>query len=220
MERPKVPERFRTYMPPAGWANIFALAPKTENLYGTEDLPGFGDWAGQTLLLLRDACPAEVIRADLARGVELPWRAATTGGGSRTNDWLEKHAKQFPGGILYGSACAHLLVDDGTSSYSTNLRGFPRVEDHLKDTLVWVLTVMPNAKRVICLGTTSWYLTTAVLKLSEQGHFRQHRDAHTSVVGSLEGREIAIHAAYHPAARIADSLKLACWDAILTQIQE
>lgn len=217
MNRPTVPERFRSYKPPVGWANVFELAPETENLYGTDDLPGFGDWAGQTLILARDGCPASVIRACRDHGDRLPWRASKEGGGSRTNAWLMEHAQQLTGGILYGSACAHLLVDDGTSSYSTTLRGFSKAEGHLKEVLVWVLTEMPNVKRVVCLGSTAWYVTAAVLKPDEQRHFRQHRDAHTAVSGVLSGKEIAMHAVYHPAARVSENLKMACWGAMVAQ---
>ena len=38
MPRSELPDWIRTYPPPAGWTNVFALVPSNQHLYGTETL--------------------------------------------------------------------------------------------------------------------------------------------------------------------------------------
>jgi hypothetical protein len=219
MRRDDIPEAFRSFQT-GGWKNVFLLSKAVDNLYGTEDI--FGDWSGETLLLARDGCPASAILACSDRDVVNPWRSATEGGGSKTNQWLIAHAHDIPKGKLYGSACAHLLVDDAGSpgSYSTKFRNFGDVEGHLVEVLRWVIGEMPNLRRIVCLGSTAWHIANLALGNDEVARaFRKYRDNSTISTGKVGNRTIQAFAVWHPAARINKERKEGTWNAMIRQIR-
>jgi hypothetical protein len=217
MPKPSIPEWISGYTPPSGWTNVFQLVSSNKNLYGTETL--FGDWNGRTLLLAKDGAPTDVIRALRDKGEPQPWRHAQKAlgdtGGWRTNETLERLAASVPGGKLYGSATANLLCDD--PRWSRSLPGFfsGPMHEYLKRVLGWVLDSMPNVEQVACLGKEAWFLTCSVLGDPDAAKaFPSYRDAQKRVVGKRNGRIIAAHALYHPAARIDSDSKKAGWGAL------
>jgi hypothetical protein len=214
MPQPKVPDWIRKHVPPTGWTNVFSLVPSNERLYGTETL--FGDWDGKTLLLAKDGAPTEVIRALRDKGDPQPWRHAQRergdAGGYKTNESLAAAAARLPGGKLYGSATANLLCDD--PGWSRSLPGFYSgpLHDYLKRVLTWVIETMPNLERIACLGRESWFLTSVTLgrpELSQE--FASYRTSCQPMVGLCGRKKISAFALFHPAARVSDSAKLACW---------
>lgn len=214
MARPRVPDWIRTYTPPPGWTNIFALVPSNDHLYATETL--FGDWDGRTLLLAKDAAPTHVIRALRDKGEPRPWRHAQRelgdSGGWRTNESLAAAAATLPGGKLYGSATANLLYDD--PGWSRKLPGFYTgpLHDYLKRVLTWVLASMPSVERIACLGEEAWFLTNMTLGRPEVSRqFAQHRDSCRSSTGVCAGKHLTAFALYHPAARVSDQSKRSGW---------
>lgn len=217
MPRPQVPDFIRTYEPPDGWTNVFALVPSNPNLYGTETL--FGDWDGGTLLLAKDGAPTPVIRALRDKGDPQPWRHAQRErgdtGGYRTNESLVAAASSLTGGLLYGSATANLLCDD--PKWSRSLPGFYTgpLHDYLARVLKWVLNSMPNVERVICLGEEAWFLTSTVLGHPDvASEFARYRNGCIPLVGSLAEKPVTAFAMYHPAARVSNVAKEMCWDAM------
>jgi hypothetical protein len=219
MANPTVPDWIRTYTPPHGWTNVFALVPSNRHLYGTETL--FGDWDGETLLLAKDGAPSGVIRALRDKGDPRPWRHAQRelgdSGGYKTNEALACAAAMIPGRKLYGSATANLLCDD--PRWSRTLPGFytSPLATYFAQVLAWVLGSMPNVQRVACLGQEAWFLTATVLGRPEQGNeFKRYRDSHAPLLGGCSGKRLTAFALFHPAARVTDDAKRACWAAMLS----
>jgi len=214
MSSPRVPDWIRKYDPPSGWTNVFALVPSNQHVYGTETL--FGEWNARTLLLAKDGAPTGVIRALRDKGEARPWRHAQRElgdpGGFKTNESLVESARQLPGGKLYGSATANLLYDD--PRWSRALPGFYRgpLHEYLKRVLCWVLESMPNIERVACLGKEAWFLTSVVLgQDGASRRFSHHRDLRTPILGHCANKQITAFALYHPAARVLNVDKAACW---------
>lgn len=217
MTHRRVPEWITTYVPPAGWTNVFALVPSNQNLYGTETL--FGDWNGRTLLLAKDGAPTHVIRNLRDLGDPQPWRAAERArgdvGGYRTNETLVRLASDIDGGILYGSATANLLCDD--PRWSRNLPGFFEgpLHEYLKRVLRWVLETMPNVQQIACLGAEAWYLTSIVLgHQGEARDFARYRGHGRGLSSDHLGKKITAYALYHPAARVSDFDKRKGWTSL------
>ncbi len=221
MTRPRVPDWIRSYVPPAGWTNVFELVPSNDHLYGTETL--FGDWEAPTLLLAKDGAPTHVIRRLQDNGEARPWRHAQRQlgdkGGYVTNERLAAAAAHLPGSKLFGSATANLLYED--PNWSRSLPGFHTEPLHayLKRVLQWVLESMPNVKRVGCLGEEAWFLTCIVLANTNAAkQFARHRESHSPVVGFCGAKRISAFPLYHPAARVTTAAKEACWTAMLHDV--
>jgi len=218
MPRPKVPDWIKTHIPPRGWTNVFTLVPSNEHLYGTETL--FGDWDGQTLLLAKDGAPTGVIRELRDKGEKRPWRHAQRelgdSGGYKTNENLAAAAATLPGGKLYGSATANLLCDD--PRWSRSLPGFRTgpLHEYLKRVLEWVLESMPNVERIACLGQEAWFLTSIVLGRADlSSKFTRARNSCEPLIGNCRGKQLSVFALFHPAARVPDNAKRACWSAMM-----
>ncbi len=223
MPRSVVPDWIRTYRPPSGWTNIFALVPSNDHLYATETL--FGDWDGRTLLLAKDAAPTHVIRALRDKGEVRPWRHAERElgdqGGWKTNEWLATAVAMLPGGKLYGSATANLLYDD--PNWSRKLPGFysEPLHDYLKRVLAWLLESMSKIEIVACLGEEAWFLTNVVLGWQDAAReFTDYRDSCRPTIGTCRGKPITAFALYHPAARVSDEAKDRGWSTMAKSCRE
>jgi len=150
-----------------------------------------------------------VIRALRDKGERRPWRHAQRAlgdtGGFRTNERLARAAAMIPGGKLYGSATANLLLDD--PRWSRNLPGFfdGHLHGYLARVLAWVIQSMPHLQRIMCLGAEAWFLTCTVMGRSECAReFARFRDANLPVEGFVNGRSVIAYASFHPAARVSD----------------
>jgi hypothetical protein len=172
----------------SGYINAHDLCPGEPRLYGTESL--YGDWNARVLLLAKDFAPASYVRDRVAPGDHRPYSHKP---GLRTNKRLAEFVVRFLSvPVLYGSALANLLRDDG--EWSGTLPNRRAALDHgarvLRD---FVLPHLPDETLVMCLGEEAWECACAATGLS--GDWREHRDA----VRPL-GRLVA---AFHPVARVS-----------------
>src|SRR5262245_52165604 len=95
-----------------GYTAAHRLCPEEARLYGTASL--YGDWGGRVLLLAKDFGPSCIVRERIAAGDPRPYRH---GPAVQTNVRLQQLARPLEGlGLLYGSALANLLRDDGRIS--------------------------------------------------------------------------------------------------------
>ncbi len=195
------------------------LGPKVRQLYPTETL--FGDWHGEVFLLAQDPMPASSLRRLISqcRNDGIPvgraWRHADRHlygdkKGVKTNENLKILAEKYIGhsAILYGSATAHMLYDDGVGdTYSQSLVGFysEELQQHLQKVLSWVVSNMPNLKYIVCLGQKAWDLSVATSgKCSSSNQdFKSLRDSGGSVKIEISGRALNLIPTYHPAARVS-----------------
>lgn len=207
-ERVHVPDWIRKFSYP-GWTNVFQLVPNNKSLYPEDLRPDwktqFNDWNGKILLLAKDGCPTRVIREAVNEGESQPWRYAQQElgdeGGWRTNNRLHRFASVIPGGKLYGSATANMLYDN--PGWSRSLPGFygGPLHEFLKPVLGWVLESMPRVEWVACLGKEAWFLTCMTLgNPSAAERFKEYRESHLPVVGSVGNKRITAFPLYHPAA--------------------
>jgi len=106
-------------------------------------------------------------------------------------------------GLLYGSALANLLREDGVVSGA-----LPNREEALvygARVLGFVFEGMPALRWVACLGLEAWDCACSALKLD--GDWRAHRDS-----GAPLGPLIA---AFHPSARVSTARMAAPWEALV-----
>jgi hypothetical protein len=206
------------------WVNAFGpnlLGPTVCRLFPTETL--FGDWRGNVLLLAQDPMPASALRTLIAeckasgKPIESAWRHADRQlfgdkKGIKTNERLKYLVQKYLGGVgvVYGSASAHMLFDDGVgATYSQNLAGFysEPLQTHLQRVLSWVVENMANITHVVCLGEKAWDLcvSTAGLDLSSDLDFKQCRDSGRMISAPIADKQLSLIPVHHPAARISKS---------------
>jgi hypothetical protein len=173
-------------------------------LFCTETL--FGDWAGQTLLLAKDAAPVDVIRARLERGETHPWRHSRRGHdpmGYVTNERVSELAELIHGGKLYGSALAHMLkVGSKTSS---SLMGFRSgaLQEHLAQVLEFVVDRMANLRAIVCLGADAHWLVSSCITTRSTG---SDLAVGKCADAQLFDRRILIGRLHHPSRAFAGGL--------------
>lgn len=219
---PELPSRIRDFAF-SGYTNVHSFLKTCPRLYGTETMPGFGDWDASVLLLAKDGAPTQVIRSLAQREGDGAWRHAQRErgdpGGFKSNERLVELASVIPGTKLYGSATANMLYDD--PRWSRSLPGFYSgpLHDHLAYVLGWVITSMPNLRVIACLGSNSWYLTTHVLGISHVSRQSDaYRDGSRQVAGQFAGRSILATSHYHPAARVSNDRMASGWSALRTLV--
>lgn len=203
-----------------GYRNIYELLPNETKVYGTETL--YPDWNAPLLLLAKDFAASRVVIARMANGESDPYRHADRSRGDRegttTNIRLQRLVSEslgehFP--LLYGSAYAGLLRDDGRMSGSHNKNGQHGLAYGAR-VLRWVLDHMPNRLAIACLGREAWNCSHLALNASEVGQFELHRDSRQPLVVS----GLVLFAHYHPAARrLPDHLRRASWNAMASQMR-
>ena len=204
--------------PEARWVNVFSeefLGKNIQQLYATETL--FGNWDGELLILAQDALPASslksVINSHTSKGESRAnaWRHADKiqygdRAGWKTNqrikDFLKLYAPSIQG--VYGSATAHMLYDDGSESYSQDLRGYKskELQIHLIKVLKWVIDNMPNLRIILCLGSKAWNLAADASGSKLTKDYQNLRDTSNYKNVRISDRLLTIIPAYHPAARV------------------
>jgi hypothetical protein len=197
MPTPPLPDWIRHAQVP-GYTTAHQLCPDDTRLFGTESL--YGDWGGQVLLLAKDFGPSRILRARIVGGDPRPYRHEP---GMLANVRLRELAAPAEGlGLLYGSALANLLRDDGRVSGA-----LPNREQALAygaQVARFVVERMPALRRVVCLGLEAWEVACAALGL--EGDWRAHRDS-----GEPLGPLVA---AFHPSARVARERMEGPWSAL------
>jgi hypothetical protein len=141
------------------------------------------------LLLAKDFGPSRILRARIAAGDPRPYRHDP---GMRANVRLCELASPVEHlGLLYGSALANLLRDDGRVSGA-----LPNRDGALAygvEVARFVVERMPALRWVVCLGLEAWECACVALGL--EGDWRAHRDS-----GEPLGPLVA---AFHPSARVS-----------------
>lgn len=214
----------------ARWINAFNdeyIGSKVINFYPTETL--FGDWNGEILILAQDALPASALKklilTHLQNGdpKEFAWRHASREingdkKGYRTNDSLRNLVSKYTEGygVLYGSAAANMLYEDGCEKYSQVLRGFKdnQLQSYLIDVLSWVVKNMPKLKCIMCLGEKAWQIVNVTGQTRFVHDFKSMRESGQKVVTMISNRKISIIPAYHPAARVSTQERGRNWESL------
>ncbi len=201
---PPLPSWIREHRVP-GYSNALALLPRETRLFGTEDL--YGDWNGRALLLAKDFACSQLVRDRIRRGDPRPYRHSPQ---LRTNTVLCRQAEPLrvgptatTCGLLYGSALACLLRDDGRMSGALPFRE-PAMAFGSR-VLGFVVEHMPRLQAVVCLGEDAWQC--AMRALDFDGDWRASRDSGMVV----NAGQIKVIAAYHPAARVSRERAAAPW---------
>lgn len=188
-----------------GYLTAHTLLPGETRLYGTESL--FGDWDAPVLLLAKDFAPSKVLHERLATGETRPYRHEP---GLRTNVRLERFAgplRRGPDptncGLLYGSALANLLRDDGI--WSGALPNRREAMQYGASVLRFVLQHMPRLAAIVCMGREAWEVTTACLGCDET--WEDVWKGGKSV--QVHGLRLAV--VPHPAARVSNLAHEGAW---------
>jgi hypothetical protein len=197
MPTPPLPDWIRHAQVP-GYTTAHQLCPDEPRLFGTESL--YGDWAGSVLLLAKDFGPSRILRARLAAGDPRPYRHEP---GMLANVRLRELAAPVEElGLLYGSALANLLRDDGRVSGA-----LPNREQALAygaQVARFTVERMPALRWIVCLGLEAWECSRSALGL--EGDWRAHRDS-----GEPLGPLVA---AFHPSARVSRERMERPWEAL------
>jgi len=194
---PPLPDWIRHARVP-GYVTAHELCPDETRLFGTESW--YGDWSGRILLLAKDFAPSSYLEGRIARREARPYSHDPK---RQSNQRLGKWTANYEHlGLLYGSALANLLREDG--EWSGSLPNRSSAIAYGTRALEFVIEHMPALQRIVCLGEESWECATGALGLS--GRWRQHRDSGTRL-GPLV-------AAYHPAARVAKATIAAAWQTL------
>jgi len=182
---PPIPDWIRDFRTP-NYTNIYELCPDESRLYGTESL--YGDWSAEVLLLAKDFAPRCLIDDRLADGDQRPFRHEPK---MKTNRMLQCYAAPFGDRLLYGSALAGLLRNDGKVRGALPDRA--TVMPWAARVLDFTILSMPNLKSIACLGADAWDCTLRAIGISNQD-WRTHRiDRRPLNVNGLQ-----IHALAHP----------------------
>lgn len=188
-----------------GYVNAHQELPGETRLYGTESL--YGDWNGRVLLIAKDFAPSKVLRTRLAKGDARPYRHEP---GLRTNVRLERMtgrlrtgAEPENCGLLYGSALANLLRDDGIWSGTLPNRG--EAMAYGVEVLRFTRGSMPNLDTIVCMGEEAWEVTATVLGITTT------RAAARDGGGTVQVGGVTVVAVPHPAARISNVAHERAW---------
>ncbi len=189
----------------SGYVNIYELCPEETRVYGTESL--YGDWHGQILILAQDFYPSSFIRKQMSEGVARPYSHNPQ---APTNTRLQRYVSQVCAGshplqcnILYGSALAGLLRDDG--SKRGTLSNKAEALAYGRRVLDFTIANMPRLKAIVCLGGPAWACVAPSL-----GAPRDRREFIDSGTPFRTGK-LAIFAGHHPVASIAKNRQLQAW---------
>jgi len=182
---PTIPSWIREFRTPA-YTNIYELCPEETRLFGTESL--YGDWSAEVLLLAKDFAPRRIVEQRLAEGESRPFRHAPE---MKTNRMLQRYAEPFGDCLLYGSALAGLLRNDGKVRGSLPDRA--AVMPWAARVLDFTIQNMPNLKAVACLGADAWDCTRRALELPAHDWKTRRLEQRPVLVRGLQ-----LHALAHP----------------------
>jgi hypothetical protein len=179
-----------------GYVAAHRVVAGERRLYGTETL--FGDWGGEVLLLAKDWGPARILRERVARGEADAWRHDPA---MRANRRLVKLAEECgvqagEHGVLYGSALANLLREDGRVSGALPNRA--EALEYGVEVLRFVRARMPALATVVCMGREAWECAAAAF-----GGRGEWRDGRRGERRCAEHGELELLAAWHPSARVS-----------------
>src|SRR5262245_35582197 len=188
-----------------GYSTAHRVLPDETRLYGTESL--YGDWNGSVLLLAKDFAPSRILHERMAVRHPRPYSHEPELG---TNKRLIRFAGNLARsddpancGMLYGSALANLLRDDG--NFSGSLPNRPQAMKHGVDVLRFVVERMPNLSTIVCMGEEAFEVTAAVLEVPVRWRDRGEMS------GPLRAGTLAISVVPHPAARLSYAQHEAAW---------
>lgn len=203
---PPIPDWLHTFRLD-GYRSIYEYSPHESRVFGTESL--FGDWNGRLLVMAKDFACSRLIEERLARGE----RAFSHDPNLKTNkalrSFVDSHTtSQDPTtcGVLYGSALAGILRDDGKMSGTLPHR--KSALDFGTRVLRFTIDCMPGLQTIVCMGEEAWLCTTSALGIARA--WRECRD--DGVVCSAGG--YALIAAFHPAARISNVRHRQAWSLV------
>lgn len=182
----------------AGYVPAHELIPGEPRLYGTESL--YGDWNGRVLLLAKDFGPSRILGKRIADRDPRPYRHESK---MLANVRLQQLAAPFEHlGLLYGSALANLLRDDGR--VSGTLPNRTEALAYGAHVLAFVIERLPRLEWIVCLGGEAW--ECACSATVRAGEWRSHRD---------DGKSLGnLIAAFHPSARVSWERMRQPWDVL------
>ena len=194
---PLLPDWIRHAAVP-GYVTAHGLCPAATRLYGTESL--YGDWSGSVLLLAKDFGPSWIVRDRIEEADPDPYRHAK---GMRANRVLQVLAQPLEQhGLLYGSALANLLRDDGNVSGALPHRKLAL--DYGTRVARFVIESMPNLRCIMCMGAEAWECASRAL--GREGDWVEHRDS---------GRPLGpLIPAFHSSARVRREQLVRPWESL------
>ena len=157
-QTPPIPDWIRGYRHPA-YTNVYELIPDEPRLYGTESL--YGNWDAPLLLLAKDFAPRSLVEDRIAAGDPRPYRHEPR---MRTNKNLVQLVSRLGSNLLYGSAAASLLRNDGR--VSGTLPRWSEVRTFAEQSLRFTLENMPNVRGIACLGEVAWRCAGSTLGIA------------------------------------------------------
>lgn len=198
---PQIPDWIR-HSRVNGYRNIYELCPEETRVYGTESL--CGDWSGDVLLLLKDFASSDHVKEKIARGERGFSHTPKLPTNRRLNHLLSPvrlTAQPETCGVLYGSALAGLLRDDGEMSGDLSNRR-EAMENGVR-VLRWVVDQMPCLRIIVPLGVEACETTEKALgRYGDRDKLRKQprpdgRLMHGTV--NYNGREVLVVCGNHPA---------------------
>lgn len=179
-----------------GYVTAHALVPGETRLYGTESL--FGDWDAPVLLLAKDFAPSRLLHERLAEGDPRPYRHVPD---LRTNVRLRmlvgalcRSDDPERCGLLYGSALANLLRDDGR--WSGALPNRREALAYAERAFAFTLAHMSRLEAVVCMGREAARAAAAV-----------------PASGGVRRFEVP-----HPAARVSNEHHREAWEPVIAAL--
>lgn len=207
---PPLPDWIRKERVP-GYTNALGVLCDESRLYGTESL--FGDWNGRVLLLAKDFAPSSYLCGRMTE--ERPYSHDPS---FRTNIQLVKRVQRLTTGtspetcgVLYGSALACLMRNDGERSGA-----LPNREQAIAfgaRVLRFVLDHMSRLQVVVCMGDEAWEVSRQAAGFS--GEWQHYRDKRTPVFAT----GLVYVAAYHPAARVSRAQADGPWQLVEKELE-
>lgn len=210
---PAIPDWIRSAEVP-GYVNAYTLVPNETRLYGTESL--YGDWNGRVLLLAKDFACSDLVRRRIDNNDSRPYRHEP---GLMTNKRLQRYAApvtrsndHFTCGLLYGSALANLLRDDGKMSGALPARS--NALAYGARVLAFTVEHMPNLEAIVCLGQEAWDCCDIAFGLPCDWKTAR------GDVQVFEARSLRFVAAFHPAARISSEQAARPWELVYAALSD
>ncbi len=163
---PPIPNWIRDFRTRA-YTNIYELCPNEPRLYGTESL--YGDWDAPVLLLAKDFAPCTLVDERILKQDPRPFRHKCK---MKTNVMLQQYTASLNCPLLYGSALAGLLRNDGKVRGALPDRA--AVMPYARDVLRFTMSQMPNLVTIACLGADAWSCATQALEI-KNADWKTHR---------------------------------------------
>lgn len=168
---PSLPEWLRSTRVD-GYRNVYELLPSESKLFGTESL--FGDWNSRILVLAKDFYPSTYVQQRL-RTPDIAHRhnpkAPTNKRLIRYVGDLRESTDPTTCGILYGSALASLLRDDGKKS--GKLPNLESAMDFGAKAVRFAVDHMPRLGFIVAMGQEAWLATQRIFGHGESWPYAQ-----------------------------------------------